>query len=358
MTLAQHTHAAHLGTATDTSGAARVGPPTARADQATRLRALMAGGTSNQPASTRVDRPAVSTHLAPAKVLTITSGKGGVGKTSIAVNLACAMAARGLRVTLVDMDWGLANADVLCGLSPSVRLDAALEQVDVASALTRMMIDAPGGFRLVPGAVGLGRLMDLREASQTALLGAMQQALAGNDIVVIDTGAGMGPMVRASALAADLTLVVVTPEPTSIADAYALIKALHQTARRRSAGDALAVGVAPPMHLLVNQALSPQEAAEVGERIAAVARRFVGVEIALAGAMLHDMMVPQAVRSRLPFVLGAPGSSASLAMSQLAMHVAQTLAVNIRGESTGRLLPPAMGFWDRFARLVGGRVRG
>jgi len=318
--------------------ALRTNPGTAGAldDQAARLRA-MAGAGRRQ--AWPVEAPAVG----GPRIVTITSGKGGVGKTSLAVNLAAALAARSVRTTLVDMDFGLANADVLCGLSPRARLDAAL---DPACQIEELAMAAPGGFRLIPGAVGMGRLPDLPEHQQVALLRNLRASVAGADVVLLDTGAGMGQLVRASALCADLTLVVVTPEPTSIADAYALIKTLCQSARR------MGTNFAPPQ-LVVNQALSPQEAAEVAGRVSAVGARFLGVQLPLAGALMQDVAVPQGVRARCPFVLGAPASGASLAVGQLATHLAGVLQVAVRDANR---LPPAIGFWDRLARLVGGRV--
>lgn len=341
-----------------------VGPAVApmvapRADQATRLRELISRGPAEAEARVaevrprspvRAEMPPVVPPGAAPKIITITSGKGGVGKTSIAVNLAAALAARSVRVTLVDMDFGLANADVLCGVSPVTRLDAAVEYgAGTGVALERIAMQVPCGaasFTLIPGAVGLGRLPDLAEHQQSRLLSSLRSAVRGADVVIVDTGAGMGPLVRASAMCADLSLVVVTPEPTSLADAYALIKALSQASRRAG------VAFVPP-RLVVNQALSPDEAAGVAERLSAVAQKFLGTPLALAGALMQDLAVPIAVRSRMPFVVGAPGSSASLAVAQLAVHVADVLSVSNREPNR---LPPALGFWDRVARLVGGRV--
>lgn len=341
-----------------------VGPVVSpRADQATRLRELISRGPGEadvraaeaRPSSPiRADVPQTAVTGAAPKIITITSGKGGVGKTSIAVNLAAALAARSVRVTLVDMDFGLANADVLCGVSPVTRLDAAVDHGGVGGAgsavsLERIAMQVPCGaaaFTLIPGAVGLGRLPELAEHQQSRLLSSLRSAVRGADVVIVDTGAGMGPLVRASAMCADLSLVVVTPEPTSLADAYALIKALSQASRRAG------VAFVPP-RLVVNQALSPDEAAGVAERLSAVSQKFLGTPLALAGALMQDLAVPVAVRSRTPFVVGAPGSSASLAVAQLAVHVADVLAVTNREPNR---LPPALGFWDRVARLVGGRV--
>ncbi|MBY0309306.1 MAG: AAA family ATPase, partial [Phycisphaerales bacterium] len=190
-------------------------PSTPTSDQARRLRSLMDAGPLPVPGRR-------------ARVVAVSSGKGGVGKTNLAVNLAIALQRRGVRTTLLDLDLGLANADLLCGLNPPSRLDRAALRDITLEALTVL---APGGFRLVPGSVGLGRPgaraavgLGAPSEADTSALARLHELDACSDVVILDTGAGMGQLVRSCLAVAELVLLVATPEPTSIADAYALLK--------------------------------------------------------------------------------------------------------------------------------------
>src|SRR4051812_35510527 len=158
-----------------------------------------------------------------ASVIAVTSGKGGVGKSNVAVNLAIQFAAAGKKVVLLDADLGLANADVLCNLDLPANLSHVIAR---KKELREVMIPAPGGFRLIGGASGLARMADLSDADRQRLvlaLGELEQAV---DIILIDTGAGISPNVLTFTRAADHVLVVTTPEPTAMTDAYAVIKVI------------------------------------------------------------------------------------------------------------------------------------
>jgi len=306
-------------------------------DQATRLRRLVEIG---QPAPTLALRPARR-----AKVITISSGKGGVGKTGIAVNLAIALQARGVRTTLVDLDLGLANADLLCGLNPAARLDrAAIE----GTPLDQLSILAPGGFRLVPGSVGLVR----GEETGGRALARLEELDASTDVLIIDTGAGMGATVRSALHAADLALLVATPEPTSIADAYALIKVTCQGEPHASGSDGTHGAQFLP-GLVVNQCTDDAEAQEVHHRIASVARRFLGRDIPLLGMVPSDPAVQRAVRERRPLLLSGLHTPAAAAIATLAHGLSKRLEVEA-------FAPPPPGrpttVWRRLAGLLGGRV--
>lgn len=185
------------------------------------------------PARTPTPGPAAAA-TRTARVLTIASGKGGVGKTNLAVNLSIALARAGQRVALVDADMGVANADVLCGLNPRARLDQAIVAwsgtgpgSEARRTLNDLAVDAPGGFRLVPGAVAHVRSTDADPALRQRFLDGLFDLDTTADLIVLDAPAGVGPTVLACVEAADRTMVVATPEPTSIADAYALIKSFH-----------------------------------------------------------------------------------------------------------------------------------
>lgn len=276
-------------------------------DQAARLRELV-GSLEKGDGQLPTQQPA--NHIPPQRripIIAVASGKGGVGKTTTSVNLAIALSAHNRRTVLMDADLGLANADVLCGLMPKNRLESAASGQGLT--LEDLAIDAPGGFRLIPGSVGIGRVGELEDSERTVLLDSLQTLHARNDVVLIDTSAGLGPSVTEFVRAADLGLIVVTPEPTSIADAYALIKVLVAAPE---------VKQAPVLSLIVNQVTGEREAEQVHERIAGVCDRFLGYQMPMIGYIRKDKKVLAAVRARVPYMIDAPKSNAGKDMQQLA----------------------------------------
>lgn len=269
-------------------------------DQAHTLRELVAAATSDEPSvpvpvpptPERPEREAVRL----ARVIAVTSGKGGVGKTTLAVNLAVKLAHMGRRVVLLDADMGTANADVMCNLAPrSTLAHVVAGRADIEDTL----LPAPGGFSLVPGASGLANMAALSDREHARLIEQMHRLEAAADLMIVDTGAGVGPAVLSFALAADEIMVVTTPEPTAVTDAYAVIKSL---VRRKRDLD---------LKLVVNVCRDEQEARQVHDRIAQVSLRFLGVRVRLAGFLTQDARVSAAVRRRCPFVLDpTPGPAA------------------------------------------------
>ncbi|HEY8667444.1 MAG TPA: MinD/ParA family protein [Tepidisphaeraceae bacterium] len=241
-----------------------------------------------------------------ARVIAITSGKGGVGKSNVAVNLAIKLAAAGKSVVLLDADLGLANADVLCNIDLPTNLSHVIAR---KKELREVMVKGPGGFDLIGGASGLARMADLTDYDRQRLIDAMGELEEQTDIILVDTGAGISPNVLAFTRAADQVLVVTTPEPTAITDAYAVIKVLSRDGSDRQ------------ICLLVNQVRSPAEAKVVLERIAKVAKQFLGVSVLDAGYVMADEAVQTAVRRRTPFVIGSPRCMASHCVAQLAMRI-------------------------------------
>ncbi len=252
-------------------------------------------------------------HRRRASVIAVTSGKGGVGKSNIAVNLAIKLASAGKDVVLLDADLGLANADVLCNIDLPTNLSHVISR---KRDLSEVMVKGPGGFRLIGGASGLARMADLTDADRQRLITALAELEEQADIILIDTGAGISANVLSFTRAADHVLVVTTPEPTAITDAYALVKVIsREDANQR-------------VSLLVNQARSPSEARVVFERISKVAKQFLGVTLFDAGHVAYDLEVTTAVRRRSPFVVAAPKSPASVCIAQLAMRLEQGVAMS------------------------------
>ena len=274
---------------------------TAAPDQATSLRGMV-----DQHARTfgRPSPPLPRQRLA--QTLAITSGKGGVGKTTVAVNLAIQFARLGRRVVLIDADLGTANADVMCNLPNRGTL---AHVVAGRKTLDEITVEAPGGFRLVPGASGLAQMADLSAHDRDRLTAQMRGLEADADLLLIDTGAGVGANVLGFCVAAERVLVVTTPEPTAITDAYAVIKSIH------------AQTIDPDLRLFVNMARNEDEARSVATRIADVSRRFLGLSPAYAGHLLADPLVPRGVRQRRPFTLDAPSAKATACVSALAQRL-------------------------------------
>ncbi|MFW6155211.1 MAG: MinD/ParA family protein [Planctomycetota bacterium] len=268
-------------------------------DQAARLRALM--------------QDVRHTHT-----IAVTSGKGGVGKSNIALNLAVLLSASGNRVALLDADFGLANLDVL--VDAPVRANLA-HVVAGQRKLADVVVDLPCGVQLVPGASGLAQMADLNDFQRSGLIAELNELEENNDVIVVDTGAGISKNVLTFAGGADSVLVVATAEPTSITDAYAVVKVLHQQ------------GSDARMSLLVNFAADRTEARATYNRIATVAREFLGVSLYDAGYILNDPRVSQAVRKRQPYVLAYPRCQASRCLAALATKLCRGGGLLVRNES-------------------------
>jgi flagellar biosynthesis protein FlhG len=249
-----------------------------------------------------------------ASVIAVTSGKGGVGKSNISVNLAIKLTQAGKEVVLLDADLGLANADVLCNIDLPCNLAHVIAR---KRELREVMVEAPGGFRLIGGASGLARMADLSDADRGRIVTALAELEERADVILIDTGAGISPNVLAFTRAADQVLVVTTPEPTAITDAYAVIKVLSRDGLERR------------VSLLVNQTRSIAEARLVHDRIAKVARQFLGITVYDAGHVFHDDQVSQSVRKRIPFLINSPKCHASACMNQLAVRLEQGVAATL-----------------------------
>lgn len=308
-------------------------------DQATRLRRLVEQTAPRErpnpvpaacsPVWTKPDR--LPARERRARVVTVASGKGGVGKTNIAVNLAIALAARDVRVALLDADLGTANADVICGVRPTARLDHVLGPGGLAwqdggrVSIRDIAVEGPGGFLLVPGSAGLARMADLSLIEQRRLLKCLSEMDSMADVVVVDAAAGVGRSVTGFVEAADLALIVTTPEPTALADAYALIKCVVMQDRRE-----IRCGELPGLSVVVNQAKDPLEAFGVHARLAGVCAKFLGFSPEMAGFVAQDLRVAEAVRAQCPVFLRSPESAASRNISELAGVVAQQLGVGAR----------------------------
>ena len=281
-------------------------------DQAYRLRQWVSQG------GPRGDGP-----RRPAQVVAVVSGKGGVGKTLIAANMSIALAARGHRVILFDMDMGLANADIVMGV------EAGCTWRDVLSgrrSLDEIIVQGPGQVSLVPGASGVAHMANLSEFERHQLMAAMRHIEDRWDVVVLDCGAGISQNVVGPTAGADTILVVTTPEPTAVTDAYAMIKAFaqDQAGSGRSGGS---IGV------LVNLADSRREGRDAFERLAEVAARFLHLPVTDYGYVLRDDHVPASIRQRCPVVLCYPRCAASTCVMASAARLSREMGQPETGRS-------------------------
>jgi flagellar biosynthesis protein FlhG len=238
-------------------------------------------------------------------LIAIASGKGGVGKTWLAITLAHALASAGRRVLLFDADLGLANVDIQLGLMPTYDLAGVVEgRIRLAEAV----VEHEGGFHILAGRSGSGALATMTPAALDKLLGALRKVARGYDVVVMDLGAGLEPAVRRIAAFADTLCVVATDEPTSLTDAYAVLK-LYAADTARGGGRAV---------LAVNQAASRAAGERTHATLARACTAFLGSAPALAGVIRRDEHVRDAIRRQTLLASRHPTSPAAEDVERLA----------------------------------------
>jgi flagellar biosynthesis protein FlhG len=281
-------------------------------DQAERLRQLVGAIRNSSGAAVAVadkacarDRGRPTPSPRTTRSLLFTSGKGGVGTSNLVLNLAIALGQMGQRVVVVDADIGLANLDLLCGLTP--RFDLG----DVLAGRCRLfdaVVPGPADIQLVPGAHAVRTGAEVLSGAAARLVSELGELESDSDFVLVDGGSGIGPGINLLAAAADEVVVVTTPEPTSIADLHAAIRRFERLPSR------------PTLRVLVNQSRSAFEAVDVLDRIVASSRQFLSAVVSPfgPGSIRVDPHVAAAVRSRRPFLLAYPTAAASRGMRRLA----------------------------------------
>ncbi|MDR2935240.1 MAG: MinD/ParA family protein [Candidatus Adiutrix sp.] len=242
----------------------------------------------------------------PVRVITITSGKGGVGKSNLTLALALALSSLGRRVLVWDADLGLANIDLLLGLKPTANIHDLL---DGTKTLSEIIAQGPGGLKILPAASGIMELGALSESQKQRLLSEFDDWDEALDFLLIDTSAGLGTNVIYFNLAAQESIVVVSGEPTSITDAYALIKVLSTCYQQNN------------FYILPNMVANEKEAKNVFGLLSSVADRHLSVSLRLLGFVPQDPAVVTAVRTQTPFFLAAPTSEASRRVLEIAQRI-------------------------------------
>lgn len=285
-------------------------------DQASTLRQKFSNG----------DQPSISTEKPVVRSLSLTSGKGGVGKTNIIINLALQLAKIGKKVFLIDADLGLANIDIMLNLAPQYTIEDVLAG---SKNVNDIIIEGPMGIHILPASSGISEMQMLSAEQQMSMLRELSRLKTRYDYILIDTGAGISPNVLRFNAAVDEVCVVTNTEPTSITDAYALMKIMsskYQVSR---------------FNLIVNES-SLQEAKSVYIRLVKVLNRFLTVNLELIGYVPRDMNFVKAIKQQTPLSLMLPNSPSTRAFENLARQIDQNPGQSIEDSDREN-------FWRRLA---------
>ena len=239
----------------------------------------------------------------PVQVIAVSSGKGGVGKTNVTVNLALAIAETGKKVLIMDADLGLANVDIMLGLKPEHNLYHVLQG---ERTLEEIIVDGPGGVKIIPAASGIKQMSELTPMENAGVIRAFSEISNDVDVLIIDTAAGISDSVIAFAKASQEVVVVVCDEPASLTDAYALIKVLNTD-----------YGV-QKFRVLTNMTHSAQEARELYNKLVAVTDRYLDATLINMGTVPYDDYLRKAIKKQKPVVDAYPRSRSAMAFKNLA----------------------------------------
>jgi len=244
----------------------------------------------------------------PVKVIAITGGKGGVGKTNISVNLAIALCMQGYKTMLLDADLGLANVDVMLGLANRSNLSHVLAG---DCELKDIVVTGPEGVQIVPASSGTQNMSELSPMEHAGIIQAFSEIGHDLDYLIVDTAAGITDMVISFVRASQEVITVVCDEPTSITDAYALMKVMNRDYQQTR------------FHVLANMVRSPQEGRELFAKLSGVCNRFLDVTLDYLGSIPFDENARNAIRKQKPLVSAFPRSPASVAVKSLAKKIQQ-----------------------------------
>lgn len=289
-------------------------------DQANRLREIVKK-VNNDNIKTSIETIKTS-----AKVITVTSGKGGVGKTNITVNLAIALTKLGYRVVVIDADLGLANIDVVFGTLPKYTL---VDVIKNGKNVLDVLCTGPNKVKFISGGSGveeLTRLTQLELENFVRNIGLLDKIA---DVILIDTGAGISENVLRFVMAADDVVVITTPEPTSTTDAYALIKAIGIRNKEKN------------IKMIINRTETAIEAQTAMQKLNSVSQKFLQVKLQFLGYVSNDVMVPKAVKQQKPFVLLYPDCMASKNLTEIAKKIMKSPTNNVKDSGI-------KGFFNKF----------
>ncbi|MCR4434480.1 MAG: MinD/ParA family protein [Clostridiales bacterium] len=289
-------------------------------DQAERLRQIIDGLKLHQAASQINMLNSESAQNKSARVIAVTSGKGGVGKTNVTINLAIALSELGKRVIILDADFGLANVDVLFGITPKFTL---VDVIYNRKSLFEVLADGPRNIKFISGGSGVEDLVKLESTHRERFIENIGLLDKLADIILIDTGAGLSENVMSFVMAADEILLVTTPEPTSITDAYVLIKMVSKRDKDKV------------IKVVINRAENANEANDILNKLCVVAEKFLALKLNPLGYILQDEAVPRAVKLQQPFSLSFPKSQASKHIMDISRKLVDSKGNRLQSEDTG-----------------------
>lgn len=239
------------------------------------------------------------------KIITVTSGKGGVGKSNFVVNLAVALQQKGKKVLIFDADLGMGNDDVLLGLYPKYNI---FDIIFTTKKIEDIIIEGPCGVHLIPGGSGLNKVQQLDEKEREILLNELEK-IGKYDYLLLDTGAGVSKDILAFISASEELIVITTPEPTSLTDAYSLIKVTDHYKLKNK------------VKIVVNKAFTKEEGQETFNKMLRAVSRFLRIEVDYLGYILDDRKLVQSVRAQKPFILMYPNCDASRNIQNIAKRI-------------------------------------
>ena len=264
------------------------------------------------------------------RVVSVASGKGGVGKTIISVNLAIALSRLGVRVLVVDADFGLANIDIMLGVTSKYNVSHFLKGEKDLHEIIQLGHE---GVRFISGGSGINELLNMDEKQLAGLLSGLVRLDSPIDFIIIDNGAGINDNILQMILSSSETIVVTTPEPTAILDAYALVKTILKRDNSH------------PLHVLINKCENKKEALRVQEGFIEVIGRHLGKNINPLGLIMYDHEVPSSIKRQVPIMVSAPECATSSSICQISRSL-----LDLPGErGSGRLLSKL------FYRMLGER---
>jgi flagellar biosynthesis protein FlhG len=260
----------------------------------------------------------------PLKIIAISSGKGGVGKTNVSINLALAMAKQGKDVMVLDADLGLANVDVLLGLRTEYDLSHVISG---ERSLDEIIVDGPEGIRIIPASSGVNEMANLTPSQQMGLINAFSELGHAVDVLIVDTGAGLSDTVTNFCTASQDVVVVVHDEPASITDAYAFIKVMsrkHKISR---------------FHVLANMTRNAHEGSALFKKLTVATDRFLDVMLTYLGTVPYDEKLRKAVQHQKAVVEAFPRSPSALAFKRISRQINNwpEETMSSQGKSTGGL---------------------
>lgn len=244
--------------------------------------------------------------LKSTKVITVTSGKGGVGKTSITVNMAVTLSELGYKVVIIDADFGLANIDVLFGIVPRYTL---VDLINNNKTILEILCDGPNNIKFISGGAGVEELAKLDNMKLQKFIENIALIDSIADVIIIDTGAGISDNVISMVMAADEIVLVTTPEPTAVTDAYAMIKMISNRDKTKE------------IKVIINKAESYDEAQKITTNLTEACKRFLTVKLTSLGYILNDSLVTRAIKTQQPFSIKYPKSVPTKFIKQITQNI-------------------------------------